>query len=278
VHKPLFVVAVDVEERIEKASPKAAASIVRLASAIEPEWIAGLFPEAISQKVELIWNETAGRVDEVRRTSYGEISLEETIKSASPSEEASRLLASAVFARSSLPFHDLPMLSEFQAKLALLSNLFPAETLPGIGDQEIRSTVQQFCRRKRSLEELAPFSLVDALMNRLTDRQLALMRREAPERIKLKSGRTVRIHYESSGSPWIESRLQDFFGTFSTPTICSGTVPLTVHLLAPNGRAVQVTQDLAGFWEHHYPAIRRELQRRYPKHSWPEPAALMKGS
>ena len=54
------------------------------------------------------------------------------------------------------------------------------------------------------------------------------------------------------------------------PTVGGGRVPLTIHLLAPNGRPVQVTSDLASFWQKHYPPLRRELGRRYPKHSWPE--------
>jgi ATP-dependent helicase HrpB len=77
------------------------------------------------------------------------------------------------------------------------------------------------------------------------------------------------VHYEPDKMPWIESALQDFIGMKSTPSICSGRVPLTVHLLAPNRRPVQVTQDLPGFWERHYPALHRQLQRRYPKHFWP---------
>jgi ATP-dependent helicase HrpB len=81
----------------------------------------------------------------------------------------------------------------------------------------------------------------------------------------------VRVHYEAGEKPpWVESRLQDFFGLAKGPTVAAGRAPLVLHLLAPNQRAVQVTQDLAGFWERHYPAIRRELMRRYPRHAWPE--------
>jgi ATP-dependent helicase HrpB len=98
----------------------------------------------------------------------------------------------------------------------------------------------------------------------------------APERIKLASGRSVEIHYDTGDTPWIESRLQDFFGTRAVPAVGAGRVALTVHLLAPNGRAVQVTRDLAGFWAQHYPALRRQLSRRYPKHSWPEDGATAK--
>jgi ATP-dependent helicase HrpB len=277
VHKPPFIVAVDVEERKENVPTKISGVLIRLASAIEPEWLAGLYPESISQKIILIWNEKAGRVEELRQTSYGEISLEETVKTAHPSEEASRLLASAVFARASLPFRDIAELPAYQARLALISKTFPEENLPEIGDSEMRESVEQLCRQKRSLEELEPLSILDTLMDRFSERQRALIRREAPERIKLKSGRAVKIHYEAAKGPWIESRLQDFFGTFSTPAICSGRVSLTIHLLAPNQRAVQVTQDLAGFWKNHYPAVRRELQRRYPKHAWPDPESLRKG-
>jgi ATP-dependent helicase HrpB len=276
VHRPQFVVAVDVEERKENVPTKLSGVLIRLASAIEPEWLAGLYPESISQKIDLIWNEKAGRVDELRQTSYGEISLDETVKTAHPSEEASRLLASAVLARASLPFCDISELPAFQARLALISKIFPEVNLPEIGDSEIRESVEQLCSKKRSLEELESFSLLNILMDRLNERQRASIRREAPERIKLKSGRAVKIHYEAAKGPWIESRLQDFFGTFSTPAICAGRVPLTIHLLAPNQRAVQVTQDLAGFWKNHYPAVRRELQRRYPKHAWPDPDSLRK--
>jgi ATP-dependent helicase HrpB len=64
--------------------------------------------------------------------------------------------------------------------------------------------------------------------------------------------------------------MQDFFGMVDGPRVASGKVPLVLELLAPNGRAVQVTTDLAGFWQRHYPALRKELMRRYPKHAWPE--------
>ena len=93
--------------------------------------------------------------------------------------------------------------------------------------------------------------------------------RFASEKVRLARGREARVHYTDGAPPWIASRLQDFFGMKTTPAIGDGRRPLVVHLLAPNQRAVQVTSDLAGFWERHYPALRRELGRRYPKHAWP---------
>ena len=117
--------------------------------------------------------------------------------------------------------------------------------------------------------------MADGAFIRAVERSLApadrrRLEENAPERIRLPRGRQVRIHYEPAKPPWIESRLQDFFGMKETPRIGGGKVPLVVHLLAPNHRPVQTTTDLAGFWERLYPQVRRELMRRYPKHAWPE--------
>ena len=90
----------------------------------------------------------------------------------------------------------------------------------------------------------------------------------APERIRLPGGRQVRVHYEADQPPWIESRLQDFYGMTATPTVGRG-VPVVVRLLGPNHRPVQMTTDLPGFWTRLYPEIRKQLSRRYPKHKWP---------
>ncbi len=114
----------------------------------------------------------------------------------------------------------------------------------------------------RVLRELACARLVDALRPPRLDRL-------APERITLPGGRQVKVHYELGKPPWIESPLAGFLRR-SRDSAHRRESPVVVHLLAPNRRPVQVTSDLAGFWERLYPQVRRELSRRYPKHKWPE--------
>jgi ATP-dependent helicase HrpB len=97
-----------------------------------------------------------------------------------------------------------------------------------------------------------------------------VMEEIAPEKVRLPGGRFVKVHYEADAAPWIASRLQDFFGMKEGPVVARGSVAVVVRLLAPNQRPVQMTTDLAGFWERLYPQVRRELSRRYPKHRWPE--------
>jgi ATP-dependent helicase HrpB len=137
----------------------------------------------------------------------------------------------------------------------------------------VRAALEALVEGRTSFAELRDAvrsgGLVGALRGRLTAAQARLVEAMAPERVAVGS-RHVRVNYERGKPPWIASRLQDFFGMREGPRVASGRVALVLHLLAPNQRPVQVTSDLAGFWERHYPAVRRELSRRYPRHAWPE--------
>jgi ATP-dependent helicase HrpB len=134
----------------------------------------------------------------------------------------------------------------------------------------LRQALIAHCQDKLSFEALrrAPFEQV--LPELVAPDLRQRLARLAPASIKLPSGRDLKIHYELDRPPWVESRLQDFFGMLDGPSLAGGKVPLVIHLLAPNQRPVQVTTDLRGFWERHYAGIRKELMRRYPRQSWPE--------
>lgn len=92
----------------------------------------------------------------------------------------------------------------------------------------------------------------------------------APDRLSVPSGRTMSIEYADDGSVSVAVKLQELFGLAETPRLGPAAVPVTFHLLAPNGRPVQTTRDLRSFWERTYPEVRKELRGRYPKHPWPE--------
>lgn len=139
-----------------------------------------------------------------------------------------------------------------------------------MGEEDVDAALADLCRGRRSFAELREAGLLEALESRGTPEIRRAVEKLAPDRITLPGGCSVRVHYEAGKTPWVESRLQDFFGIGVGPSIAGGRVPLLLHLLAPNGRAVQVTSDLAGFWERTYPRVRRELSRKYPKHAWPE--------
>ncbi|HVE81226.1 MAG TPA: ATP-dependent helicase HrpB, partial [Myxococcales bacterium] len=267
VREPELLVAVDAEER---PGPRGTQVLIRLASEVEPEWLLELFPERIREAVEVQWNQALGRADRVSRLSYDALVLEETRAAAPPSPQAARLVAEALLARAKSDPAEQEALAAWMRRLELVAGAFPQAGLPSFGEAEIRDGVAALCEGVTRLDEVGGEGLAGALQNRLAGEQQRLLATKAPERVTLAGGRQVRVHYEAGKPPWIESRLQDFFGSAAGPAVCDGRVPLVIHLLAPNQRAVQVTQDLAGFWERHYPAIRRELMRKYPKHAWPE--------
>ena len=111
-------------------------------------------------------------------------------------------------------------------------------------------------------------SLLQALMGRLGWENRRILDEAAPETWLLPSGTRKRLDYEAGDVPVIAARLQEFFGCRETPRLCGH--PLTLHLLSPAGRPVQITQDLDGFWERSYPTVKKELMGRYPRHSWPD--------
>ncbi|MEW6435146.1 MAG: ATP-dependent helicase HrpB [Myxococcota bacterium] len=261
VHDAELLVAVDAEER-------RGGVVVRLASAIEPEWLLEIAGDDLGEVDALEWNADARRVDRVTKLTWGAVTLEETRQPAPASPEVSALLAEHALAAGFASFVEPEKLTAWLCRVEALRAAFPEAGFPPADDGLVREALRGLCDGRRSFKELSEAGLLDALKARLTPQQAALLARETPERITLPGGRQVTVHYEPGRPPWIESRLQDFFGMTKGPAI--GRAPLVLHLLAPNMRAVQVTTDLAGFWERHYPAIRKELMRQYPKHAWPE--------
>jgi len=270
-----LLVAVDAEERAAPAGQKAGRSVVvRLAVTIEPDWLLDLVPAGLSESEATLWNANTGRVETVARLCYGAVVLDETRRPASPSPEASQMLTEAVLSVGSATGGVLDGSSaSLQVKLELLREAFPEREIPRLDGEQIRGLLTGACQGLTSLAEFAAVPMEERLRQALSPAVVGMLREETPEHVRLPGGRQVQVNYEQGKPPWIESRLQDFFGMSTGPAICRGRVPLTLHLLAPNHRAVQVTSDLARFWHKHYPAIRRELGRRYPRHAWPEDGA-----
>lgn len=249
-----LMVAVDVEERRDRGAP-----LVRLASAVEPEWLIDLFPDRIEERRGVEWNRNAERVEAVDALVFEGLVIDETRNAMPDPKAAARLLAEKAREADIGKFIDREEFAQFQARLAFVAS---HRSVP---ECDFQTVLTELCAGRRSFAELTSADLLGALHTKLLPLRLD---GEAPTRLKLPSGRSAKVEYAIGQTPWVSSRLQDFFGMNETPKV--GGVPLVVHLLAPNQRPVQVTLDLKGFWERLYPQLRRELSRRYPRHAWPE--------
>ena len=249
-----FMVAVDAEDRKDKPLP-----LIRMTARIEPEWLIELFPDGVGELSSVEWNRQTERVEAVSALLYDELVIQESRGAMPDPDAAAALLAQKALEAGIDRFVDRNALDEFLARVEFA----------GVEAPDVPQALREMCLGLRSFTELksAGANFVSALERKMGMRQLGEI---APPRIRLPSGRETKVHYEPGKPPWIASRLQDFFGMRETPRIGLERTPVVVHLLAPNQRAVQTTTDLAGFWERLYPQVRRELMRRYPRHSWPE--------
>jgi ATP-dependent helicase HrpB len=271
-----FVVAVDAEERGDapRTTARAAKTVVRLASRVEPDWLLDLFPDALAEKTEARWNAQGERVELLRRLTYDQLVVDEWRAPRAEGEEVTRALAEAALGVGPQAFADPEETERFLARVEFVARTFPEAGLPVLNDEDVRVGLAELCEGRRSFAELREAArgggLVEALRRRLTPEQTRLLAQMAPERVALARGRQARVRYERGQTPSVASRLQDFFGMREGPRVAAGRVAVVLQLLAPSQRPVQVTTDLAGFWSRHYPSVRRELGRRYPRHAWPE--------
>jgi ATP-dependent helicase HrpB len=161
-------------------------------------------------------------------------------------------------------------LQEFIQQVRFLSRNLPQLEIPPLDSAAIDDTLDQLCQSRTSFAELSSAPWLDHLRGRYDYQQLKLIEQHAPSRITVPSGNAITVRYDESKPPMMEVRIQEIFGWRETPRVAGGRVSVQLHLLGPNYRPQQITDDLASFWNETYSQVRKELRRRYPKHHWPE--------
>ncbi|MCI7482941.1 MAG: ATP-dependent helicase HrpB [Prevotella sp.] len=168
---------------------------------------------------------------------------------------------------------------QVQRRVAQVAAWHPEMALPDVSTEHLLSTAAQWLpfyleeggRVKTSVQELRKLNLAEIIWNILPYEAQLEVDRLAPTHIEVPTGSHIRIDYRSGAeAPVLSVRLQECFGMESTPCVDDGRQPLLMELLSPGFKPVQLTQDLASFWQGTYFEVRKELRRRYPKHYWPE--------
>ncbi len=233
---------------------------VTLYSRVEPDWL-----RSSTRKVHR-WDGTRVRAWCQRRV--GELVVDEQPAPVDPAIARSLLFerASADLDRA-LP--DDPELDELLGRLAFLARYAPHPDLPdGTATDTLLPVLEQLCEGRSRLKELQRAPWRQMLLDGLCWDARQHLERHAPTRVVLASGRRAKLRYAGEDRPVLAVRIQELFGTRSTPRVAGR--PVLLHLLAPNGRPQQITDDLEGFWRNTYFDVRRDLRRRYPKHPWPD--------
>jgi ATP-dependent helicase HrpB len=261
VTEPELFLCIDVDANQTEA-------LVRQASAVQRDWLTS---ERMEARNEVVFDPAAERVSAWRRLRYDDLVLEETPAALPGGEETARVLAAAAAERLDrvVPPGD-SLAGLYRTRVRCLRQWMPELQLPLYEEADLRELLPGLCQGRRSFDELRSAPWLEALQSRLDHRQRQAVEREAPERLRVPSGSRVVLRYEVGRPPVLAVRIQEVFGLRDTPRIAGGRVGVLLHLLAPNYRPQQVTDDLASFWANTYPQVRKELRARYPKHAWPE--------
>ena len=262
---PLLVVA---EVREVEMRDKEMNTILSLATAIETDWLRELFPEDIESDLHVQFDSTAKRVQAAELLRFRGLALSARRVDPPPADAAAKLLADEILAgRLSLPNWDHGV-EQWLLRLRLLCQHCPELQLPPITDNDRKHIIEQLCHGAVSYKDIKEREVKPVVMSWLSVAQRELLDKHAPERLSLPNGRTPKVVYETGANPHIALRIQELYDVNQTPRIAMSRVPVVVHILTPGMKPIQITQDLANFWREHYPRIKSELQRKYPKHLW----------
>jgi len=247
---------------------KSANAKVRLASGVERDWLPD---ELLETRDEVFFNPTQKQLMGRRRTYWDDLMLEESpiaVPENTATEEAMFKAACGhwdrIFPKDNRAF------DQFVARVQSLREWCQELDLPEINREYLLEVLRDLCRTCRSFEDLQKSDWLAMLQSRFDYQQLQQIDQSAPTRWQAPSGKSYKLEYEDGKPPVLAIRIQELFGQRETPTIANGRVPLQLHLLAPNMRPQQVTDNLMSFWQNTYPQVRKDLRRRYSKHAWPE--------
>ncbi|MDH3514355.1 MAG: ATP-dependent helicase HrpB, partial [Gammaproteobacteria bacterium] len=163
---------------------------------------------------------------------------------------------------------------EWQARVLSLRQWLPDETWPDVSDVTLQETLADWLAPwldgMTRRDHLARLDMRAILQSRLDWDMGRRLEEGAPTQLEVPSGSKLHLEYIPGEFPVLKVKLQEMFGLADTPRVAWGKVPVTLHLLSPAQRPIQVTQDLRGFWERTYPEVKKELKGKYPKHPWPD--------
>jgi ATP-dependent helicase HrpB len=266
VSKAELLVAAEIREVEQRGGE--VNTILSIATAIEVDWLKELFPEDIRSEIQVQWDAQAKRVLAAELLRFRDLALAAKRIDPPPADAAARLLAAEINAgRLPLPNWDHHV-EQWLLRLKLICQQCADLQLPPITDDDKKAIIEQLCHGAVSYKDIKEREVKPVVMSWLSHAQRELLDKHAPERLTLSNGRTPKVNYEEGRAPFISLRIQELYGVTQTPKIALGRVAVTVHILTPGMKPIQVTSDLANFWREHYPKIKSELQRRYPKHEW----------
>jgi ATP-dependent helicase HrpB len=242
--------------------------VLSMATEIQEAWLRDMFPADFSESQTALFDKTQNRVVFRKEKKFRDLVLESRDRDAEPSPVASACLARAILdGQLRLNGWD-DAADQWIERVNFLAQAMPELEIKSLGPGEKEILIAEVCEGAVCYRDVKDKPVLPALRAWLSGSQLAHLDKFAPERIDLPGGRRAKITYSEGQTPVLAARIQDLYGLEGGLSVAAGRVPLTIQILAPNHRPVQITRDLRNFWKEAYPKLKIELQRKYPKHEW----------
>ena len=266
--EPLFVAG---EIREVSGSGVSSKLVLSLASAIREDWLLDYFPDAWEDVDEVFWDDVKQQVMRRRTLTCLGVCLEEKIRNDADPAKAADILVSQIFngevTKPNLPKWDGDVERWIQ-RVNWLATVYPEEKLPIYDAAGIQKVLRFICEGEYSIRALRNKECLPYVKQLLSYQQQQFVDSKAPAFLFFPNGHRMKIEYIEGQAPRGRGKIQDFYDVKASPVIADGRAKILFDILAPNMRTVQITDDLANFWNVLYPKIRTELARRYPKHKW----------
>jgi ATP-dependent helicase HrpB len=242
--------------------------LLSLATEIQEAWLREMFPQDFSEKADHFFDKSQNRVVVRRAKVFRDLILENRDRDAEPGPAASSCLAEQVM-ESNLRLNAWDdAVEQWLHRVNFLTRLCPEQNLPPMGEDERHHIILLVCDGAVCYRDIKDAQVLPHAKSLLTWDQQQFVEKHAPERIELPGGRRAKVTYAETADPFLSARIQDFYGVTDDIKIALGRHALTLHILAPSHRPVQVTRSLKSFWTETYPGLKQQLQRQYPKHEW----------
>lgn len=265
VKRAEYFVALDLAEGLDQNE-----AIVSKASAISKEKILKTFSNKSEKSVQIQFDSKTQKLTKTEFRHYQGLPLEEPRQVPLTAEEAQEYLPDLALSRWDELLRKNEALAHWVSRFEYFIRKYENKNNVELDEELKSSALKSACFGEKKLEALWEKDLIYHFESQLPSNIIQDFHQSCPSHLEVPTGTRCKISYYPDKDPSLEVRLQEVFGWSETPTIMNGKVRITLHLLAPNYRPVQVTQDLASFWKNGYPEVRKELRSRYPKHSWPD--------
>ncbi|MCB1919692.1 MAG: ATP-dependent helicase HrpB [Candidatus Competibacteraceae bacterium] len=249
-------------------------SRIWLAAPVDPADLEQHLAARVQTVAEVSWDERQAAVIARWQRRFGALLLDSAPLTKPDPDSLRQAMLTGIrqMGLSSLPW--TPELRDWQARLLSVQHWFPDEGWPEVADdrllERLEAWLEPWLEGITRREHLPRLDLTRALQSLLDHQLRARLNELAPTHLNAPSGSRIRLRYAPGEPPVLAVKLQELFGLADTPRIAGGRIPVTLHLLSPAQRPIQVTQDLRGFWERTYAEVKKELKGRYPKHPWPD--------